>query len=97
MQGCHNNGDPCDNRLDNLRWDTPKNNQDDRIKHGTDPKGERNPSAKLTWEQVREIRSKYIPRRYTYRMLGAEYGVNKRTIELIINNKLWKEDELPEH
>lgn len=35
MFGCHNNGDPSDNRLENLRWDTPKNNSADMIRHGT--------------------------------------------------------------
>lgn len=33
--GCHNNGDPSDNRLENLRWDTPAANQADRKSHGT--------------------------------------------------------------
>ncbi len=27
MEGCHVNSDPGDNRLENLKWDTPKNNQ----------------------------------------------------------------------
>lgn len=34
---CHNNGDPTDNRLENLRYDTQSENQHDRRKHGTDP------------------------------------------------------------
>jgi hypothetical protein len=34
MEGCHNNGCPTDNRLENLRWDTPSSNSQDRIKHG---------------------------------------------------------------
>lgn len=37
MECCHNNGDPSDNRLDNLRWDTKKSNRQDRNKHGKDP------------------------------------------------------------
>lgn len=36
MEGCHNNGQRDDARLENLRWDTPSNNQYDRRKHGTD-------------------------------------------------------------
>ena len=31
---CHNNGDPADNRLANLRWDTRKSNAADRKRHG---------------------------------------------------------------
>lgn len=34
--GCHNNGDPTDNRVENLRWDTPSGNRIDRVLHGTD-------------------------------------------------------------
>lgn len=33
---CHNNGDPTDNRLFNLRFDTPSANMYDKQKHGTD-------------------------------------------------------------
>lgn len=34
MEGCHNNGDPTDNRLANLRWDTHAENQRDILRHG---------------------------------------------------------------
>jgi hypothetical protein len=33
--GCHSDGDPSNNRLANLRWDTQSNNLLDAIKHGT--------------------------------------------------------------
>lgn len=35
MEACHNDGDPSNNSLSNLRWDTHKNNMADCIKHGT--------------------------------------------------------------
>ena len=35
MECCHNNGIRTDNSISNLRWDTHKNNQLDRAKHGT--------------------------------------------------------------
>lgn len=34
--GCHNDGSPANNRVDNLRWDTPSNNNFDRVAHGND-------------------------------------------------------------
>jgi len=34
VYGCHNNGHRTDNRLFNLRWDTPSNNSLDTTKHG---------------------------------------------------------------
>lgn len=35
LEGCHWNGDPTDNRLVNLRWDTRKANSADSVRHGT--------------------------------------------------------------
>ncbi len=65
MQACHNNGNPTDNKLNNLRWDTPKNNHKDRIKHGTSSRGVQNGRAKLTEKQVIEIRRLYKIENYT--------------------------------
>ena len=45
MVSCHNNGVPDDNRLENLRWDTQKNNVQDRKKHGTYQWGNLNPNS----------------------------------------------------
>jgi hypothetical protein len=33
-EGCHDNGDPADNGLPNLRWDTGSNNMLDVTRHG---------------------------------------------------------------
>lgn len=35
MEGCHNDGDPTNNHLSNLRWDTQSENQRDSVRHGT--------------------------------------------------------------
>jgi hypothetical protein len=43
MECCHNNGIAWDNRIENLRWDTHKNNNADRKRHGTYPTGENHP------------------------------------------------------
>lgn len=57
MQCCHKNGDPTDNRLENLRWDTASANHLDKRKHGTMLRGESHPYAKLTEKDVVAIRS----------------------------------------
>lgn len=34
LYGCHNDGDPDNNHVSNLRWDTPSSNMHDRVRHG---------------------------------------------------------------
>lgn len=38
MYACHNNGDPTDNRVGNIRWGSPSSNSYDKRAHGTDHK-----------------------------------------------------------
>lgn len=52
--------------------------------------GERNISSKLTEKQVKEIREKYIPCKYTAPMLAKEYGVVEGTIRAIVTYRRWK-------
>lgn len=34
FDGCHNDGDPSNNRVENLRWDSRSENAKDRVRHG---------------------------------------------------------------
>lgn len=52
--GCHNDGNPRNNVLTNLRWDTPAANVRDRIAHGTYQDGQRNPMSR-TWMARRAL------------------------------------------
>lgn len=52
----HLDGNPKNNTLDNLCWGTYKENEADKIRHGTHPQGEKNPQAKLNTFQVRVIK-----------------------------------------
>jgi len=54
-------------------------------------KGEKSSSAKLTWEQVREIRKKHIPYEYPPSKLSKEYNVSESTIQAIVECRSWKE------
>lgn len=35
METCHGDGNPANNRVENLRWDTHSENTKDRVRHGT--------------------------------------------------------------
>jgi len=56
-------------------------------------RGDKTPCAKLTWEQVREIRSRYIPGIITLKQLAAEYGIAFSNIHRIIKNQIWVEPD----
>lgn len=89
MQACHF-PDPnrSNNRLSNLRWDTPKNNHDDKRKHGTDFGGARNPSALLTKTDVDLIRS--LSGFLSQPEIASIFNVNRRTIGRILLGRSWK-------
>ena len=88
MQACHNNGNAQDNRIENLRWDTPKKNSNDRRIHGTSGAGEKNPMAKLTNFQVRLIRE--CKDLISAKDLSVYFGVATATINDIIKFRIWK-------
>jgi hypothetical protein len=87
---CHNDGNPQNNHISNLRWDTSKNNSEDMKKHGTYQHGENCCRAKLTIGQVEEIRAIYPSSRYSQRSLGSLYGVSAATVNRIMNNVCWR-------
>jgi hypothetical protein len=89
MVAAHGNGKRDDPRLANLRWATWCENETDKRRHGTDSRGHRNPAARLTEAQVRDIRRR--------RSLGErpvdlarEHGVSKTTIGDICSRRIWK-------
>lgn len=85
MECCHNDGNARNNRLDNLRWDTPSSNQHDRTIHGTSNRGERCASSKLKECQVREIIADPRP----HPQIAAQYGVRANTICRIKSGARW--------
>lgn len=56
---CHRNGDPTDNRPDNLRADTQRGNMRDRELHGNTLRGLSHPRTVATPAQVQQIRRRY--------------------------------------
>lgn len=70
----HANGDPSDNRAENLRWATQRENTRDRWSHGTEPAGEKNGSARITADDVRYIRGSQRSNDELASMFGVSAG-----------------------
>jgi hypothetical protein len=88
----HWDGVGGNNRKDNLRWATKKENADDRGRHGRHQIGPKNVNARLNREKVRAIRSaKAVGARSD--TLAAKYGVSVVTINNIIARNTWKHVE----
>lgn len=86
-EGCHNDGNPANNRLENLRWDSMINNQRDRLRHGTDLRGEKCGTSRFTSAQVRLIRS--LKGEMSNRELATVFGCSKSGIGLIQCRRSW--------
>ncbi len=89
----HKNGDKTDNRLKNLEYVTLQENMNHAwyvLGNRNIVKGEKSPNAKLTDNDVREIRRLFATGHYTKVALGKTYGVTHKTIERIVNRRLWK-------
>lgn len=89
MQCCHCDGNPLNNRLSNLRWDTPSANQMDRVVHGTSNRGERCGASKLTAADVSEIRRRAAEGVATYKQIGAMYGIGGIQVSRIVKRERW--------
>lgn len=85
---CHGNGDRSDNRLCNLRYDTRKANQADRVRHGTDTRGAKASWAKLTESDVQELR--ILRGRISSRELAAQYAVSHAAIKAVFSGRNWR-------
>jgi DNA invertase Pin-like site-specific DNA recombinase len=53
--------------------------------------GEGSAKAKLTFDQVREIRARYAAGGVRQLDLAAEFGVGRSTVAQILTRKTWKE------
>lgn len=89
MECCHEDGDPANNRLSNLRWDTHRANKEDERRHGRTPAGGRHGMAKLTAVQISEIRQRAAAGE-TPKALAAAFGVTRRNIYHIRGSRTWR-------
>jgi hypothetical protein len=86
---CHWDGDPANNRVENLRWDTYKSNCDDMLRHGNRRMGETGTKARLKEVEVREIRQ-LMAEGASPAELAARFGVGSPNIKAIACGRTWR-------
>ena len=88
----HINGDKTDNRSINLEWNTSKENNNHALRTGlrVNPKGSENGMAKVTEEDVLEIRRLAKENNHTQREIANMFNTQFPNIHRIIHRKRWK-------
>lgn len=81
----HRDGNGQNNRPDNLRWATRRENEADKLTHGTRRRGSQMWNSKLTEEQVAAIRTE--PGLYSD--IARKFGVSDRKVAAIKRGERW--------
>ena len=82
----HIDGNPKNNRVENLEWVTQEENMIHAVKNGLQPIHEKHPMAKLNWDKVNYIRTHT---EMTRNQLAEKFNVTPSTISSIRNRKTW--------
>jgi hypothetical protein len=91
MEACHHpDPDVSNNRLENLRWDTKKENQKDIDRLGRRKKGIDAPRGRLTDDQVRELR-RLRAEKVPVKVVAAQFGIHCETVTSIANRRQRKD------
>lgn len=85
----HNDGDKSNNKLTNLRWASPRENQKDIERHNRRCKGSDVFGAVLNDDSVKEIRRR-IGSGERNPQIAKDFRVSISTIHLIRHGRIWK-------
>lgn len=85
-EACHNNSNPADNRLENLRWDTGSANTMDSVRLGTHAGFQKGP--KVATDQDKVIRFLYQYGNYTQRELGEAFGRSQAAVHRLVTGNV---------
>ena len=88
----HLDGNPLNNKIENLKWVTQKENMSHKNIHGTQSYGEKNGNVKLTTEKVKFIKSN----KDKFRIIdfARMFDVSDFAISSILKGKTWKHVEV---
>lgn len=88
-ESCHNDGIRTHNYSSNLRWDTCKRNNCDKVRHGTNNAGSKNSRSKITEDHVRQIRHLH-KQGCMQKDIAVMFNLTRASICLIVNRINWK-------
>ncbi len=90
----HLNGNPADNRADNLAWGTQSENIADAVMHGTahqiGRRGEEANGAKLTELQALEVEQRASSGTEFLREIARDYDISIGNVAQIRDHKTWR-------
>lgn len=85
----HWDGDPKNNRLENLRWASAKENEEDKKRHGTHQTGSNNPSAKIDEAVVLRARLLHCQGAGPT-SISRKIGLSLTQVKRILNRESWR-------
>lgn len=95
-QAAHGDGNTSNDTKENLSWKTPKENCEDRTRHGRTVMGTKHHAAILTERKVIKIREKHAAMKTAGNGYGAnkslaeKYGVSIWVIEDVVYRRKWR-------
>jgi hypothetical protein len=89
LEASHLDGNSGNNKLDNLKWETAKENYARKVLHGTAPLGSLHYCSKLNESQVYEIK-RLLSIGMTQINISKMFNISRRTIGHISEGKKWK-------
>jgi hypothetical protein len=91
MECLHGDDNPANNRMDNLRWGTRRENIADAMKRNRTPSGERHWNCSISQSTLSEI---FAKKRDGLRVfeIARELGLKPQTVSKIINGKRRKRE-----
>lgn len=90
-EGCHDDGNPLNNCIGNLRWDTPKGNTADRVRHGRQffAVGAKHGQAVLDDVKAMQIFTR-CQAGESQGNVAKDFGVTRSAVSAIATRRTWK-------
>jgi len=86
---CHGDGNPANNCLANLRWDTPQANVWDKFLHGTAQLGEKHWKSIYTLDQIKEVK-RLLAEGVRVCDVSKATGVSQVTVSMVKSGRQWR-------